>query len=223
MASYYKLDLEERKNLGTSAARSIRRNGGVLVNYYYTGEENKNFLIDKKSLQKAIQSGNRVFELDINNETIYAMIKDAQYHPVTEQILHIDLLRVRRDEKMKISIPLVLEGNSVGVVQGGILTQTLSNIDIQCFPTDVPENIVVDITKLDLNSSITAGDLKLDEDISLETLPDTTIVACNEPKVESEPTVDQIADTDDGSSVQEHSSSDVDSKETNSDEDKKES
>ena len=223
MASYYKLDLEERKNLGTSAARRIRRNGGVLVNYYYTGEENKNFLIDKKSLQKAIQSGNRVFELDINNETIYAMIKDAQYHPVTEQILHIDLLRVRRDEKMKISIPLVLEGNSVGVVQGGILTQTLSNIDIQCFPTDVPENIVVDITKLDLNSSITAGDLKLDEDITLETLPDTTIVACNEPKVESESTVDEIADTDDGSSIQEDSSSDVDSKETNSDENKKES
>ncbi|RPH05524.1 MAG: 50S ribosomal protein L25 [bacterium TMED144] len=223
MASYYKLDLEERKNLGTSAARSIRRNGGVLVNYYYTGEENKNFLIDKKSLQKAIQSGNRVFELDINNETIYAMIKDAQYHPVTEQILHIDLLRVRRDEKMKISIPLVLEGNSAGVVQGGILTQTLSNIDIQCFPTDVPENIIVDITKLDLNSSITAGDLKLDEDITLETLPDTTIVACNEPKVELEPTVDEIADTDDGASVQEDSSSDVDSKETNSDENKKES
>ena len=223
MASYYKLDLEERKNLGTSAARSIRRNGGVLVNYYYTGEENKNFLIDKKSLQKAIQSGNRVFELDINNETIYAMIKDAQYHPVTEQILHIDLLRVRRDEKMKISIPLVLEGNSAGVVQGGILTQTLSNIDIQCFPTDVPENIIVDITQLDLNSSITAGDLKLDEDITLETLPDTTIVACNEPKVELEPTVDEIADTDDGASVQEDSSSDVDSKETNSDENKKES
>lgn len=223
MASYYKLDLEERKNLGTSAARSIRRNGGVLVNYYYTGEENKNFLIDKKSLQKAIQSGNRVFELDINNETIYAMIKDAQYHPVTEQILHIDLLRVRRDEKMKISIPLVLEGNSAGVVQGGILTQTLSNIDIQCFPTYVPENIIVDITKLDLNSSITAGDLKLDEDITLETLPDTTIVACNEPKVELEPTVDEIADTDDGASVQEDSSSDVDSKETNSDENKKES
>ena len=80
MASYYKLDLEERKKLGTSAARSIRRNGDVLVNYYYTGEENKNFSIDKKSLQKAIQSGNRVFELDINNETIYAMIKEAQYH-----------------------------------------------------------------------------------------------------------------------------------------------
>ena len=222
MASYYKLDLEERKNLGTSAARSIRRNGGVLVNYYYTGEENKNFSIDKKLLQKAIQSGNRVFELDINNETIYAMIKDAQYHPVTEQIMHIDLLRVRRDEKMKISIPLVLEGNSVGVVQGGILTQALSNIDIQCFPTDVPENIVVDITELDLNSSITAGDLKLDEDITLETLPDTTIVACNEPKAESEPTIEEIADTDGGSSAQEDSSSDVDSKETDSDEDKKE-
>jgi large subunit ribosomal protein L25 len=223
VASYYKLDLKERKNLGTSAARSIRRNGGVLVNYYYTGEENKNFSIDKKSLQKAIQSGNRVFELEINNETIYAMIKDAQYHPVTEQIMHIDLLRVRRDEKMKISIPLVLEGNSVGVVQGGILTQTLSNIDIQCFPTDVPENIIVDIAKLDLNGSISVGDLALNEDITLETLPDTTIVVCNEPKSETESTVDETADKDDDSSDQEQSSSNVDNKEANSGENKKES
>ena len=109
------------------------------------------------------------------------MIKEAQYHPVTEQIMHIDLLRVRRDEKMKISIPLVLEGNSVGVVQGGILTQTLSNIDIQCFPTDVPENIVVDITDLDLNASISAGDLKLDEDIILESVKKTgAIITCEE-------------------------------------------
>ena len=223
MASYYKLDLEERKNLGTSAARSIRRNGGVLVNYYYTGEENKNFSIDKKSLQRAIQSGNRVFELDINNETIYAMIKEAQYHPVTEQIMHIDLLRVRRDEKMKISIPLVLEGNSVGVVQGGILTQTLSTIDIQCFPTDVPENIIVDISELDLNESISAGDLKLNEDTTLDTLPDTTIVVCNEPKAEPETTPDEIADTNDESTAQDDSSSDADNKETNSGEDKKES
>ena len=151
------------------------------------------------------------------------MIKEAQYHPVTEQIMHIDLLRVRRDEKMKISIPLVLEGNSVGVVQGGILTQTLSNIDIQCFPTDVPENIVVDITDLDLNGSISAGDLKLDEDIMLETLPDTTIVVCNEPKAESEPIVDENADAVDDSSTQEESSPDVDNKEANSGEDKKES
>ena len=150
------------------------------------------------------------------------MIKEAQYHPVTEQIMHIDLLRVRRDEKMKISIPLVLEGNSVGVVQGGILTQTLSNIDIQCFPTDVPENIVVDITDLDLNGSISAGDLTLDEDIVLETLPDTTIVACNEPKAESEPAVDETADIDDEPTAQEDSSSDA-NKETDSNEDKKES
>ena len=59
---------------------------------------------------------------------------------------------------------------SVGVVQGGILTQTLSNIDIQCFPTDVPENIIVDITELDLNGSISAGDLKLDENINIPAL-----------------------------------------------------
>ena len=116
-----------------------------------------------------------------------------------------------------------MEGNSVGVVQGGILTQTLSNIDIQCFPTDVPENIVVDITDLDLNGSISAGDLKLDEDIILETLPYTTIVVCNEPKAESEPAVDETPDTDDDSNAQEESSPDANNKEAKSGEDKKES
>ena len=76
---------------------------------------------------------------------------------------------------------------------------------------------------LDLNGSISAGDLTLDKDITLETLPDTTIVVCNEPKAETEPTIDETADTDDEPTAQEDSSTDANNKETDSNEDKKES
>ena len=76
MASYYKLDLKERKNLGTSAARSIRRNGGVLVNYYYTGEENKNFSnvflkqLKTKNIHSTLNNKNKVSYLNKENSNI---------------------------------------------------------------------------------------------------------------------------------------------------------
>jgi len=110
MASYYKLPIEIRTGSGASLARELRRNGKVPANYYYRGEANQNLAIDKKAFNHAIHSGQQVFEVDINNETIYIMIKEIQYHSVTEEVMHVDLMRIRRTEKMTFSIPLVLEG-----------------------------------------------------------------------------------------------------------------
>ena len=123
-----------------------------------------------------------MFEVSINNETIYVMIKDAQYNPVTEEIIHLDLMRVRRTEKMIFSLPLVFEGTAVGSVEGGIVTQVSSAIDIECFPTDVPESILVDISDLELNEVIMAKDLTLPDDVSMISPEDTTIATCNPPK-----------------------------------------
>ena len=120
------------------------------------------------------------------------------------------------ETKKKYPLIIVLDGDYLFDITSG-------SVDYLSYWGDIPENIVVDITDLDLNGSISAGDLTLDKDITLETLPDTTIVVCNEPKAESESTVDETADTDDDSSVQEESSPDANNKETDSNEDKKES
>ena len=186
MASYFKLTFEKRDQFGNSAARGMRKNGKIPVNYYYSGEENQNLSIDKKSLYQAISTGQHVFEMEMNNETIYAMIKDAQYHPVTEEIIHIDLLRVRRTEKMTFSIPLTLTGNAEGAVEGGIITQVTNVIDIECFPTNVPDTIEVDISSLALGEIFSARDIVLPDDTSLISVEDTTIVACTAPKGETE-------------------------------------
>ena len=192
MASYYKLTIEERSELGTSTARAMRRNGKIPANYYYHGESNRNIAIDKKIFNQAVQSGQRVFEVEMNGETLYVMIKAAQYHPVTEDVMHIDLMRVRRTEKMTFSIPVVLEGEAAGATEGGLVAQVASSIDIECFPTDVPENIALNISSLELNGVMTASELTLLEDVVLISPEDTTVATCNPPRVEAEPEVEEL-------------------------------
>ena len=214
MASYYKLPIEIRTGSGASLARELRRNGKIPANYYYSGEANQNLAIDKKAFNHAIHSGQQVFEVDINNETIYIMIKDIQYRPVTEEVMHVDLMRIRRTEKMTFSIPLVLEGDAVGVDEGGIVTQVATTIDVECFPNDVPESITVDISGLEFNSAMAAEEIVLPVDTLLISAENTTIVTCNPPKaeVEPEPVEDEEIELAEGEETTDEETTDEDSK-----------
>ena len=214
MASYYKLPIEIRTGSGASLARELRRNGKIPANYYYRGEENQNLAIDKKAFNHAIHSGQQVFEVDINNETIYIMIKDIQYHSVTEEVMHVDLMRIRRTEKMTFSIPLVLEGDAVGIDEGGIVAQVATTIDVECFPNDVPESITVDISGLEFNSAMAAEEIVLPVDTLLVSAENTTIVTCNPPKaeVEPEPVEDEEIELAEGEETTDEETTDEDSK-----------
>ena len=203
MESFFKLNLEPRSKTGNAAARKLRRDGKIPVNYYYGGEENQNMSIDKKILHKAVQSGQQVFELELDGNTIYVTVKEAQYHPVTEEIIHLDLLRVRRDVKMKFSIPLNLVGNSVGAIEGGIVSQSANVIDIECLPTDVPDSIDVDITNLELNGTVFANDIVLPDDTELLSPEDTTIAVCAPPTAEVEVEVPDEEGDEDGEDASE--------------------
>ena len=214
MASYYKLPIEIRTGSGASLARELRRNGKIPANYYYRGEANQNLAIDKKAFNHAIHSGQQVFEVDINNETIYIMIKDIQYHSVTEEVMHVDLMRIRRTEKMTFSIPLVLEGDAVGIDEGGIVAQVATTIDVECFPNDVPESITVDISGLEFNSAMAAEEIVLPVDTVLVSAENTTIVTCNPPKaeVEPEPVEDEEIELAEGEEATDEETTDEDSK-----------
>lgn len=220
MESFFKLNLEPRSKTGNAAARKLRRDGKIPVNYYYGGEENQNMSIDKKILHKAIQSGQQVFELELDGNTIYVTVKEAQYHPVTDQIIHLDLLRVRRDVKMKFSIPLNLVGDSVGAIEGGIVSQSANAIDIECLPTGVPDSIDVDITNLELNGTVFASDINLPDDTELLSPEDTTIAVCAPPTAEVEVEVPDEEGDEEGEDVSE-AQDDTEEKKTDSDEEQK--
>ena len=197
-SSYYKLDVSNRTELRSKGARAMRRKGLIPGVLYYAGEENVNISIGKSVLFHAMQSGQRIFEIDQDGDSQYTMIKQLQYHPVTDEIMHVDLMRVRRSEKITISVPLVLIGESVGVIEGGLLSQSLNQIEISCFPTDVPEQIELNIEDLELNSAKNVSDIELNlEDVDIVTDPSLNIVSITPPAAEEEVAqVDGDEDTD---------------------------
>ena len=193
-SSYYKLDVLNRTELRSKSVRALRKKGFIPGVLYYAGEENVNISIEKSVLFHAMQSGQRIFEVDQEGDSQYTMIKQLQYHPVTDEVIHIDLMRVRRSEKITISVPLVLIGESIGVKEGGVLSQSLNQVEISCFPTDVPEQIELNIEELELNSAKNVGDLELNlEDVDIVTDPSLNIVSITPPAAEEE----VVAETDD--------------------------
>ena len=155
-----------------------------------------------------MQSGQRIFEIDQDGKSQYTMIKQLQYHPVTDEVIHVDLMRVRRSEKITISVPLVLVGDSIGVKEGGVLSQSLNQIEISCFPTDVPEQIELNIEDLELNSAKSVADLEIDiEDVDIVTDPSLNIVSITPPASEEE-AVEDVEGVEEGDEPLEEASKD---------------
>ena len=186
-SSYYKLEISNRVNIGSKEAKKQRRQGLVPGVLYYAGEDAENISVDKSILIRAMNSGQRIFEILQKGEKQYTMLKQVQYHPVTDEVIHVDLMRVRRSEKMTISVPILLVGDSVGVKEGGILSQSLTQVEISCYPTDVPEQIELNIEGLELNSGLNVGDLDTgSEDVEVISDVNLNIVSVASPVSEKE-------------------------------------
>ena len=220
-SSYYKLEISNRIDTGTKGAKKERRKGLVPGVLYYSGEDATNISIKKSNLLRAMNSGQRIFEILQEGESQYTMLKQVQYHPVTDEIIHLDFMRVRRSEKMTISVPLVLVGKPIGVVEGGILSQALNQIEISCFPTNVPDQIEVNVDKMELNSSISVADVSTDdEEVEILSSSEINIATITAPSSEKEETVPDD-DTVTGE-VKDESSDDQKSDDSDNEEESKE-
>ena len=208
--AYYKLDIESRESVGKKSTKAIRREGKIPSTLYFKGDEPESIAIDKIKLYQALKSDQRVYEVELSGESQYVMVKAIQYHPVTDEIVHLDFMRVRRSEKMTISVPLVLIGKPIGVTEGGILSQSLNQIEISCFPTNVPEQIEVSIDHMGLNESISIADVSVDdEEIEILSASDISVASIITPVVEEEiAPVDGDESSEEGE--EEESSSEID-------------
>ena len=198
--SYYKLEIEIRDSVGKKSSKAIRRGGKIPSTLYFKGDEPESIAVDKIKLYQALKSDQRVYEVELGGDSQYVMVKAVQYHPVTDEIIHIDFMRVRRSEKMTISVPLVLVGKPIGVTEGGILSQALNQIEISCFPTNVPDQIEVSVDKMELNSSISIADVSIDDDeVEILSSSEINVATITAPSVEEEvPASDDSTDIDEG-------------------------
>ncbi len=174
----HSIEAELRTETGKGAARRIRRSGLIPGVVYGRGNEPRSIKVDPLDIEKLLQS-NAIFDLTFvgeDGEESTVIIKDYQKDVIKQNLLHVDFQFISMDEKITVSVPMHLEGEAVGVRDGGVLQQLLREIDIDVLPSEIPEEITIDISELEVGESLSVADLELPETIDLVTDSDEVIV-----------------------------------------------
>jgi large subunit ribosomal protein L25 len=150
-----------RENLGKSGSKKIRANEQVPCILYGT-DTTVYFSVIEKELKEVIYTPNvYLVNLDIDGKKYQVKMQDVQYHPVSDLPIHIDFLLVDKDKKITIDLPVRVQGNSVGVREGGKMVLDLRKLTVKGFVKDLPDEIDVDITELGLGKSLRVGEIAI--------------------------------------------------------------
>ena len=198
MSKFEKLNVDIRKEHGTSAARRTRLQNKVPAVVYHSGIEATPLSVDKISLNKALRTGQMIFEVNVEDKNQFVLVKEIQYHPVTDEIIHIDFQKVKEDEKISLEVAIRSTGEAQGVKLGGLLVQMLNSVTVKCRPAEIPEFLEIDVTDMEMNTNLFVKDITLPSDVEMITAQDIAVVSVQEPKQESEETDDAIDDIDSG-------------------------
>ncbi|WJY00281.1 50S ribosomal protein L25/general stress protein Ctc [Curtobacterium sp. SP.BCp] len=186
MADNTKLAAEVRTKFGKGAARKIRANDKIPAVVYGHGTEPKHITLPGHETMLIVRTANAIIDLDIEGTAQLALVKDVQRDPVRQIIEHIDLVVVRRGEKVTVDVPVVVEGESFS---GTIHVQDLSSVSLLVEATKIPEHVVVDVEGLEDGKQVLASDIELPSGAELETDADALVVQIVTPRA----TADDIA------------------------------
>ena len=186
MSKFEKLNVDIRKEHGTSAARRARLQNKVPAVVYHSGIEAIPLSVDKTSLNKALRTGQMIFEVNVEDKNQFVLVKEIQYHPVTDEIIHIDFQKVKEDEKISLEVAVRSSGEAQGVKLGGLLVQMLNSVTIKCKPAEIPEFLEIDVTDMEMNTNLFVKDITLPTDVEMLTAEDIAVVSVQEPKQEKE-------------------------------------
>jgi large subunit ribosomal protein L25 len=173
MADDNKLTAEARTSFGKGAARKIRATGKIPAVIYGHGTEPQHVTLPGHEVSLILRKANAVFDLDIEGKSQLALVKDVQKDPVKQIIEHLDLIIVRKGEKVTIDIPVHLEGEAA---PGTTVNQDANTLSIEAEATNIPERLVISIEGLEEGTRITAADVELPTGSSLISDPELLVV-----------------------------------------------
>jgi large subunit ribosomal protein L25 len=185
-----KLNVTSRAAEGSRAARRLRRRGRVPGIVYGGGSEPIGFEVDARELRLALAGSGAVLDLSVDGEKATPVVlKDSQRDPVRGHTTHVDLLRVRLDEKIHAVVPLELAGTdeTPGVKQGGVLEQITREIEVEALPTAIPESIVHEVGEMEIGDTIMLDAVRAPEGVALlGELEETVLATLSPPKLQQE-------------------------------------
>lgn len=178
MSQAAQVTAKSRSELGSRANKRLRDAGFLPGVIYGHKEAVVPVTLPRKDVVNHIERGAHLFDLSVDGKSEKVLVKEVQYDHLGIQMLHIDFARVNLDEKVEITVPLELKGTPKGEADGGVLTQLISELHIECLVTDIPDVIRHNITEMKLDEILHIKDLKLpagitalqDEDLVVATV-----------------------------------------------------
>lgn len=186
------LQAKIRKDAGSIKSRKSRKEGLIPAVLYGHKQENLKLFLDKKEFSKVIDAHAKMVNLKMDSAEETAFIKEVQFDTFGKEILHADFIRTYLTERITTQVPVVLYGTSPGVKEGGMLDHALKEIEIECLPTEVPDNIRINISELAIGDTIHLGDIELPGDVKALAGPDVVVVSVHLAAEEKEVTEEEL-------------------------------
>jgi len=183
------LKAERRSTIGKGPARSLRRDGKVPAVLYGSDIQPVSLSIQAKEIEVLLKNAKfnqQLINIDLGDGIRKpTMIKEIQLRPVKGDFLHIDFYEVKMDRKIRVHVPVVLKGKCMGIEMGGLLQIIRRELEVLCYPGEIPESIEIDVTDLNIGNSVHVNDIQLEGDMEIPADVNFTIVTVLAPKKES--------------------------------------
>ncbi len=166
MSEALTLPAETRERAGKGASRVLRRSGRVPAVVYGGNEEPLTIHVEEKELRRQLGTGhffNSIVEIEVGGKKLRTLPKDVAFHPVSERPLHADFLRLAKDAKVHVEVPVIFvnEADSPGLKRGGVLNIVRHELELVCESNKIPDDIQIDVTGLEVGDSIHISHVKL--------------------------------------------------------------
>lgn len=155
-----KLSVNARVDLGKKESKALR-NAGQVPCVLYGGESTIHFSVKTLDLRNLVYTPNvYTAEIELDGKTYKAILKDIQFHPVTDAIIHVDFMELIEGKETTLSVPVILTGNAKGVMQGGKLRKNMRRLTVRATPENLPDSITLDITEITIGKSIRVSNVE---------------------------------------------------------------
>jgi len=189
---------QPRDAFGKNASYRIRQGGRIPAILYGEGQSNLALVLEKKDVIKILKSEtglNTLFKIAVEGGERDVMIKDVQIDPISDQLMHADLIQIDMNKAVRVDVPIELIGEAIGVkTEGGFIDFMTRELMIECLPALIPERLTVDVSELHLHQSIKVAEVALPEGIKLITDPGAVVALVQVPheeKVEAAPVAEE--------------------------------
>ena len=152
----------KRESVGKKSTTALR-DAELVPCVVYGGKEPLNFSAEERSFKGLVYTPEaHTVSIEVDGNTIPAVLQDIQFHPITDKILHADFYQLSDDKAVVMEVPVRLTGRAKGVVAGGALRQSFRKLKLKAIPANLPDEIVVDVTPLKIGNKLYVGDIKAD-------------------------------------------------------------